>query len=42
MFAIEEVRTGGNIELRLNPVAARFSAQYGQLVIPDNSLCGEP
>jgi len=36
LFAIEEVRKGEHVELRLNLVASGYSAQYGHLAITDD------
>ena len=39
LFAIEELRKGGNVDLRLNLVASGFSSQYGQQAVTDDIPC---
>lgn len=39
LFAVEEARKGGNVELKLSLVAAGYSSQYGQQVITDDIVC---
>ncbi len=39
LFAIEELRNGGNVELKLNLVASGFSSQYGQQAVTDDIPC---
>ncbi|MBU7440263.1 hypothetical protein [Paraburkholderia fungorum] len=39
LFAIEEARKGGNVELNLSLVATGYSSQHGQQVIADDIAC---